>query len=297
MNKGFAYAAAAYLIWGLLPLYLKALQGIAATEILLHRMVWSLVFIGAILLIRRRWQWLDLLRQPRLLAGFTLSALLLALNWFIYIWAVQAGRVVDASLGYFINPLVNVLLGVLILKEHLRRPQWLAIAIAAGGVLWLTFSRGQLPWIALLLALTFGTYGLLRKTASLGALEGLALETAILFPLAAAALATMFLQGSSGFPAAPASIQFLALMAGPVTAIPLLLFAAGARRISLTQLGLLQYIGPTVQLLLGVLLWHEPFGTDKLIGFALIWSALALFTLESLWHQRKALPKLNPSSR
>ncbi|WP_028453716.1 EamA family transporter RarD [Chitinilyticum aquatile] len=290
MNKGYAYAAGAYLIWGLLPLYLKALHGLAAMEILLHRMVWSLVFLGAILLLRRQWQWLASLRQPRLLAGFTLSALLLALNWFIYIWAVQSGRVVDASLGYFINPLVNVLLGVLVLKERLRRTQWLAISIAACGVVWLTVSRGQLPWIALLLALTFGTYGLLRKTAHLGALEGLALETALLFPLAGTALLLMLLQGQSGFPDAPAGIKALALLAGPITAIPLLLFAAGARRISLTQLGLLQYIGPTVQLLLGVLLWHEPFGADKLLGFALIWAALLLFTAEGLWRQHNSRP-------
>ncbi|MBE9608624.1 EamA family transporter RarD [Chitinilyticum piscinae] len=292
MNRGILYATGAYLIWGLLPLYLKSLHGLPAMEILLHRMVWSLVFLGAILLLRRQWQWLQQLRNPRLLAGFALSALLLSVNWFIYIWAVQAGRVVDASLGYFINPLVNVLLGVLVLHERLRRGQWLAIALAAAGVLWLTVSIGQLPWIALILALTFGTYGLLRKTASLGALEGLALETALLFPLAATALALLLIQGQSGFISASPRIQLLALLAGPVTAIPLLLFAAGARRITLTQLGLLQYIGPTVQLLLGVLVWHEPFGAAKAAGFALIWGALLLFTFESVWQQRQSGCKL-----
>ncbi|WP_028455309.1 EamA family transporter RarD [Chitinilyticum litopenaei] len=283
MNQGIIYAAAAYLLWGLLPLYLKALQDMPALEILLHRMVWSLFFLLGILALRRQWRWLHELQNRRVLGGFLLSALLLAGNWFIYIWAVHAGRVVDASLGYFINPLVSVLLGVIILHERLRRGQWLAIALAAAGVLWLTLQAGQLPWIAIALALTFGCYGLLRKTAGLGALEGLTLETLLLFPLALLALAWLMLHGGSRFVDGPDGLRLLALCAGPVTAIPLLLFAAGARSISMTQLGLLQYLGPTVQLLLGVLLWQEPFGLAKLLGFALIWAALLLFTAEGVW--------------
>ncbi|GHD63218.1 EamA family transporter RarD [Jeongeupia chitinilytica] len=290
MQIGILYATLAFLIWGLLPVYLKALTGIPAGEILLHRMVWSLVFLGAILLVRRQWAWLGQLRQqPGLLAGFMASALLLSANWFTYIWAVQAGRVVDASLGYYINPLVNVLFGVLFLKERLRTGQWLAIGVAAAGVGWLTWQTGQLPWIALLLAVTFGTYGLLRKTASLGALEGLSLETLLLFPFAGGALLWLVGSSQAGFVTAGTNVQLLCLLAGPITAIPLLLFAAGARRIPLSLLGILQYTGPTVQLLLGVWLWHEPFGQTRFIGFALIWLAIVLYTAEGIWVRRQRL--------
>ncbi|SMC29039.1 chloramphenicol-sensitive protein RarD [Andreprevotia lacus DSM 23236] len=288
MQTGIIFGLLAYTIWGLLPLYIKSLHGIPPLEILLHRMVWSLVFLGAILIWRKHWGWLRAaFAQPRLLAGFTLSALLLSINWFTYIWAVNAGRVVDASLGYFVNPLFNVLLGVLFLHERLRRGQWGAIAVAAGGVAWLTFSLGQLPWIALVLSASFGTYGLLRKTAALGALEGLSLETLILFPLAGTALGWLFATGQAGFPHASTGVQGLALLAGPITAVPLLLFAASARRIPLSLLGLLQYTGPTLQLLLGVVLWHEPFGIDKQIGFSLIWAALVLYSIEGYWHSRQ----------
>ncbi|WP_035059230.1 EamA family transporter RarD [Andreprevotia chitinilytica] len=288
MQTGILFSLAAYIIWGLLPLYIKSLHGIGPMEILLHRMVWSLVFLGVILAWRRQWAWLKpAFSNPKLIVGFVISALLLACNWFTYIWSVNAGHVVDASLGYFINPLVSVMLGVLFLHERLRRGQWAAIAVAAAGVLWLTIATGHLPWIALLLAATFGTYGLLRKTAALGALEGLSLETLLLFPLAGSLLASLFIHGEAGFSHATTGVQFLALMAGPITAIPLLLFAAGARRIPLSLLGLLQYVGPTLQLLLGVLLWHEPFGVDKMIGFAFIWTALALYTLEGLWTTRR----------
>jgi chloramphenicol-sensitive protein RarD len=288
MQIGIIYALLAYVIWGVLPLYIKSLHGIPPFEILLHRMVWSLVFLGLILLFRRRWGWLRAVRgNPRLLMGFTASALLLCGNWFLYIWAVSAGRVVDASLGYFINPLFSVLLGVVFLHERLRPGQWVSLALAAGGVVWLTFAAGQLPWIALALAATFGGYGLLRKTAALGALEGLSLETLLLFPLAACALGYLFHTGQAGFPQASTGVQWLALMAGPVTAVPLLFFAAGARRIPLSLLGLLQYTGPTLQLLLGVLLWHEAFAADKQIGYAMIWISLALYALEGFWAGRR----------
>ncbi|WP_148715133.1 EamA family transporter RarD [Chitinolyticbacter meiyuanensis] len=287
MQTGILYALAAYLLWGLLPLFLKQLHGIPPTEVLLHRMVWSLVFLGAILAVRRHWSWLrGALRNRALLARFAASALLLAINWFTYIWAVNANRVIDASLGYFINPLISVLLGVVLLRERLRVGQWLAVAVAAAGVAWLTWLAGQLPWIALTLALSFGFYGLLRKTAQLGALEGLSLETLIFFPIAGGALAWLLGSGQAGFDSASGWVQFLCLMAGPFTAVPLLLFAAGARRLPLSLLGILQYSGPTVQLLLGIFLWHEPFGGAKALGFALIWAALALYTLEGWWASR-----------
>lgn len=289
MNAGILYAATAYAIWGIFPLYFKALQHVAPVEILMHRVVWSLAFIVALLTWRWQWAWLgDVLRRPKVLAGFAASALLLSSNWFIYIWAVNNGRVVDASLGYFINPLFNVLLGSLLLSERLRPVQWSAVALAACGVAWLTWQGGGLPWIALALAATFGLYGLLRKTAALGALDGLALETLLLFPLAAGYLVLLTQTGRSDFMTASAGTQWLLVAAGPITAIPLLLFASGARRIPLSLLGLLQYIGPTLQLLLGVWLYQEPFGGARLAGFALIWSALAVYSLEGLWQTWKA---------
>ncbi|RAS04918.1 MULTISPECIES: EamA family transporter RarD [Cupriavidus] len=291
MQLGILYALLAYLIWGLLPLYIKSLPGIAPTEILLHRMVWSLVFLGLILAWRRQWAWLgQVVRDRRLLLSFAASAALLCANWFLYIWAVSANRVVDASLGYFINPLFSVLLGVVFLHERLRRVQWLAIAVAAAGVAWLTVAAGQLPWIALGLAASFGGYGLLRKTGALGALEGLSLETLLLFPLAAAALGWLFATGQDSFTHAAPGTQWLLLLAGPVTAVPLLFFAAGARRIPLSLLGLLQYTGPTLQLLLGVWLWHEPFPAQKQVGYALIWLSLALYAAEGLWMNARQKP-------
>ncbi len=292
MRTGVIYAAAAYAIWGLFPLYFKSLHGVPPVEILMHRILWSLVFLGIVLAWRRQWAWLgSLLRRPAVLAGFTASALLLSTNWLIYIWSVNHDRVVEASLGYFINPLVNVLMGFLFLRERLRRGQWAAIALAAAGVGWLTWTAGGVPWIALALAVTFGTYGLLRKTAALGALEGLSLETMLLAPLALCGLLWLNIDGGrNSFPGAPLSTQLLLLSAGPITAIPLLMFAAGARRIPLSLLGLLQYIGPSLQLLLGVWLYHEPFGGARLAGFALIWTALALYSAEGLWRAWESRP-------
>lgn len=291
MQLGILYALLAYIIWGLLPLYIKSLAGIAPVEILLHRMVWSLVFLGLILAGRRQWAWLgQVVRDRRLLLSFAASAALLCANWFLYIWAVSANRVVDASLGYFINPLFSVLLGVVFLHERLRRVQWLAIAVAAAGVAWLTVAAGQLPWIALGLAASFGGYGLLRKTGALGALEGLSLETLLLFPLAAAALGWLFATGQDSFTHAAPGTQWLLMLAGPVTAVPLLFFAAGARRIPLSLLGLLQYTGPTLQLLLGVWLWNEPFPAQKQVGYALIWLSLALYAAEGLWMNTRQKP-------
>jgi len=284
MNPGMLYALCAYMAWGSFPIYFKSLHDIAPLEILLHRMVWALGFLLIVLAVRRQWAWLSTtLRQPKVLAGFTASALLLSTNWFVYIWAVNHDRIIDASLGYFMTPLVNVLLGFLVLGERLRRLQWAAVFVAALGVAWLTWENGHLPWIGLTLGLTFGTYGLLRKTAKLGALEGLSLETLLLFPLAVLALAVMAWNGSNSFIHAPATSQWLLVAAGPITAVPLLLFATAARRIPLSTLGLLQYITPTLQLLVGVWLYHEPFSAARLLGFAAIWIALALYSADGLW--------------
>ena len=285
MRTGILYAATAYATWGLFPIYFKALQAIPPEQIVLHRIAWSLVFLTIVLTRRRQWAWLgEVARKPKVLGGFAVSALLLSVNWLIYIWAVQNGRMVDASLGYFINPLVNVLLGLLLLRERLRPIQWTAVGLAASGVAWLTWQSGQLPWVALSLAATFGLYGLLRKTAVLGALEGLALETLLLFPFAMTWLAVLSIEHRNVFFDVP---FYLLAAAGPITAIPLLLFASAARRIPLSLLGMLQYIGPTLQLLIGIWLYHEPFGEARLAGFALTWSALAVYLLESLWQTWK----------
>ncbi|MEO8598340.1 MAG: EamA family transporter RarD [bacterium] len=299
MRSGMFFAATAYILWGLFPLYFKLLQSVPAQQILMHRIIWSLAFVLVVLAWRRQWQWLPkVFRQPKVLLGFGASALLLSTNWLIYILAVNSGRVVDASLGYFITPLVSVLFGYLLLKERLRPLQWGAIALAAAGVVWLTWHSGQLPWIGLALAASFGTYGLLRKTAALGPLEGLTLETLLLFPLALGYLTLLSLQDQNAFHSAPAATSWLLAAAGPITAIPLLLFAAGARRIPLSTLGFLQYITPTLQLLFGVWLYHEPFSGARLIGFATIWTALAIYSMEGLWQahrsrqQRKAAAAL-----
>jgi chloramphenicol-sensitive protein RarD len=283
MQLGMLFAASAYILWGLFPLYFRALQQVAPLEILLHRIAWALLFLVAVLTVRRQWGWVpQVVRQPKVLLGFAASSILLSVNWFIYIWSVNNGHVIDSSLGYFMNPLVNVLLGFVFLHERMRPLQWAAVAIAGGAVIWLTWMAGHPPYIGLALAFSFGSYGLLRKTAALGALEGLSLETILLFPFAFAYLAWLAWQGQNTFVQSALPARCLIAAAGPITAVPLLLFAAGARRIPMATLGLLQYIAPTLQLLLGVWLYGEPFGA-RAPGFFAIWAALALYSLEGLW--------------
>ena len=289
---GLVYAALAYALWGLFPIYFHALARVDAFQIVLHRSLWSFLFVWAVLVAMRRLQWVPaVVRQPRLVAQFGLSALLLSTNWLLYVWAVNHGHVVEASLGYFVTPLVNVLLGTCVLKERPRRLQWIAVAVAACGVLWLTLTLGRPPWIALGLAGSFGSYGLLRKTAPLGALEGLAVETAVLAPVALVVLAWLsaphgglpgLFAGMDG-----ATVGWL-LFAGPLTAIPLLLFAAGARRITMATLGTLQYLSPTIQFLLGVTWFGEPLQDTRLVGFVLIWLALGVYSADGfLWMRRQ----------
>jgi chloramphenicol-sensitive protein RarD len=288
MRTGIIFASLAFLSWGLFPLYFHALREVPPSQILAHRVLWSLLFLAIVLTVRRQWKWLpQVVRQPRIIGSFIGSALLLSANWLMYIWAINNGHVIDSSLGYFINPLVNIMFGYLLLKERLRRGQWAAIALAALGVAWLAWQAGTVPWIALILASTFGAYGLMRKTAALGALEGLSFETMVLFPLALVYVIWLSLHGQNGFAAASSHTRWLLLAAGPITAIPLLLFAAGARKIPLSALGLLQYISPTIQFLLGIWLFHEAFTAERLVGFLLIWSALALYAAEGLWRSRK----------
>jgi chloramphenicol-sensitive protein RarD len=287
MNSGVLFAALAYGAWGLLPIFFKQLSHVSAFEVVAHRMVWALLFLLCVLLLLKRWAWLrDLTRQPKVLAAFSVSALLLSVNWSVYVWAVQNAHVIDASLGYFILPLVNVALGYVFLKERPRRVQWLALAVAAAGVLWLTLQAGRLPWIALLLAATFGIYGLLRKLAPLGALEGLTLETLLLSPFAAGLLAWWAWHGQGALVQGHAPTMAWLLLAGPLTAIPLLLFAAGARRIPMATLGILQYISPSLQLLVGVWLYGEVLAPVRAIGFCLIWVALVVYSVDSWWSAR-----------
>lgn len=289
MRSGILSAALAFLCWGLFPIYFHALGDVPPMQILAHRVLWSLGFLMVVLLLLRQWKWLALVRQPKVFWSFVASALLLSANWLVYIWAVKNGHVLDASLGYFINPLVNIMFGFLVLKERMRPAQWCAIAIAALGVAWLTWQAGSVPWIALFLAASFGGYGLLRKTAALGALEGLSFETMVLFPFAAGYVVWLTMHGENAFLNAPSdTTRWLLVAAGPTTAIPLLLFASGARKIPLSILGLLQYLSPTLQFLLGVWLFHEAFNSTRAVGFVMIWAALALFAGEGLWRSRLA---------
>lgn len=283
MNTGLLYATLAFGIWGLFPLYFQFIAQVPPLEVVLHRSTWSLLLMLGVLAWQGRWAWLgETLRQPRRVALFAVSALLLAGNWLVYVMAVQTGRVAEASLGYFITPLVNVLLGVLVLRERLRVLQWVAVALAACAVLWLTWQAGRLPWIALTLACSFGLYGLMRKTAPLGALEGLVLENLLLAPLVLPALVWWTLTRDGVLAVGPPSQVGWLLLSGPLTAAPLLFFAGGARRLKLATLGLVQYLAPTLQLLLAVAVFHEPFSPQRLFGFALIWSALALVSADAL---------------
>ncbi|MEZ4673168.1 MAG: EamA family transporter RarD [Caldilineaceae bacterium] len=294
MNRGILYALGAYLSWGLLPLFWKALQGAAPLEILAHRVVWSVLFLLALLTVRRQWQWIrQVSRDRRVLLTFAATSVLLSVNWLTYIWAVNAGYVLESSLGYFINPLVNVVLGVVILGERMRWGQWAAVTLAAAGVIYLTVTLGTVPWIALTLALTFGVYALVRKTASLNSLEGLMVETAFMLIPALGYLFYLEWQGRGTFGHLAITHSVLLFATGVVTAVPLLLFAAGARRIPLSMIGLLQYTSPTIQFLLAIFLYHEPFSTTRLAGFVLIWTALAVYSGESLW-QRRQLNTLEP---
>ncbi|CAM3395529.1 EamA family transporter RarD [Paracidovorax anthurii] len=290
MQPGILYAMLAYAVWGVLPLYFHRVASVPALEVVMHRMLWSMALLFVVLAAQRQLAWLvRLRRQPRVVASFLLSGLLLSANWLIFVWAVHHHYVVDASLGYFILPLVNVAIGYFFLHERPRPGQWLALAVAAGGVVWLTVQAGRLPWIALVLAGTFGFYGLLRKTAALGALEGLALETALLAPLAVGGLAWLSLTGQAAWVHADAATLGWLVAAGPITAVPLLLFAAGARRIPLATMGVLQYIAPSLQLGLGVWLFGETVQPARAAGFALIWGALLLYTLEGAWRRRREM--------
>jgi len=275
---GLAYGIVAYGLWGFMPVYIKAVRAAPVLEVLCHRVVWALAFL--LLLSWWQGQIRDLrpaLRSRRTLAVLSASTVCIAVNWLVYIWAVVNGRLLEGSLGYYINPLVNVLLGVAILGERFERPVRIAVGIAAAGVLWLAVHLGQFPWIPLALATSFGLYGFLRKIAPVGPLAGLTIETALLFPLTGGYLAWAIGSGRSAFLAGNLSLDVWLLLGGPVTAVPLLFFAAAARRLPLSTLGFLQYLSPTLQFLLAVFAYGEPFDRAHAVAFALIWMAVAVF--------------------
>lgn len=283
-------AAAAFLIWGTVPVYWKQMQHIAATELIAHRIVWSLVFLVGVVAWQRGFAALRPgLGSARALGHNLLASVMLTLNWGVYVWGVNHGHVIETSLGYFLVPLCNVAVGALLLREKLRPPQWAAIALAAAGVALLLVRVGHIPWIALSLATTWTTYGLLKKKSPLGPIAGLTVETLLVFPFAAALLLWWHHTGEGALGRVDGRTQAFVLSAGVVTAVPLLLFAHGAQRIRLTTLGLLQYIGPTVQFLIGLLLYREPFDTARLQAFVLIWIGLAVYSADTLWTQRRLL--------
>lgn len=287
MNKGIWYAIGAYAFWGLFPVYWKWLHQVPALQLLSHRIGWSFLLLLAVILATQQWRvFRAAALNRRVLLIYLVAALLIAVNWLTYIWAVNAGFIVETSLGYYINPLLSVLMGVIFLRERLRPLQWLPIGMAAAGVLYLTFAYGALPWIALTLAFSFGLYGLIKKVAPLNSLHGLTLETGILFLPALAYLIYSDVAGQGAFLHTGTGSDLLLVGAGVVTTVPLLLFASAARRIPLSLVGILQYIAPTLQFLLGVLVYHEPFDQAHFIGFGIVWAALIIFGVEGFLAHR-----------
>lgn len=287
MRRGLWYAVGAYVIWGLFPIYWKELHQVPATQLLGHRIVWSFIFLIFIVIMLRQWNaFRAAVSAPRVLLIYAAAAILLAINWLTYVWAVNAGFIVETSLGYFITPLLSMVLGVVILRERLRLWQWIPVGLAAAGVLYLTFSYGSLPWIALILAFSFGLYGFVKKTAPLSSLHGVTLETGILFLPAVGYLLYTETSGQGAFLHSAMIANVLMFGAGVVTAVPLLLFASATQRIPLSLVGILQYIAPTMYFLIGVLMYGELLTAERLIGFAVIWMALIIFGVEGFLFHR-----------
>jgi len=298
MHKGILNGIAAYALWGFFPIYWKLLQQVPAMQVIGHRIGWSFILLIAFILLTKQWrEFSSRALTYKNLGIYLIAGILLTVNWLVYVWGVNAGFIVETSLGYFINPLLSVLLGVIFLRERLRPAQWIPVALAAAGVLYLTLAYGRLPWIALTLAFTFGFYGFVKKLAPLGSLYGLTLETGIVFPIALMYLAfagwihLAFVEfaNTSAFLHDGALIDLLLIGAGLVTTIPLLMFASAAKQIPLTVVGILQYIAPTLQFLIGVFIYHEPFDQSLLVGFGLVWLALIIFWAESYLANRVLL--------
>jgi chloramphenicol-sensitive protein RarD len=294
-KRGYLFGIAAYSIWGFFPLYIRVLRPAGAVEILAHRVVWSVMFVALLLTVVRRWPFLrELARRPGKLAGISLAAALIAVNWGMYIFGVNSERVVETALGYFIGPLVMVLLGVVVLRERLNPAQWTAVGIGTLAVAVLTIDYGRLPYIALTLAASFGAYSLVKKRLGLPAAEGLFVESAVLALPALAYLVWLTTRGDSTF-GHGAGHTALLVFAGAATAVPLLLFAGAANRIPMTGIGILQYIAPILQLGCGVLIFHEPMPPARLAGFALVWLALIVFTVDGLRTSRRRAANREPA--
>ena len=287
--RGLAAGTAAFAIWGLFPVYLHPLRGVPALQVIAHRITWSCLLLVAWWLLGGDLGVLRVtLARPALLARLALTATLISVNWLVYVWSVTHNHIVDTSLGYYINPLVNVLLGVIVLRERLNRAQWTAIGLAALAVLYLALLAGRPPWIAGTLAVSFSLYGFVRKIISVDALPGLTIETLLLMPLAVGYLAWCQSAGSGALTTQGAGVAALLIGSGLVTAIPLFLFAYGARALPYSTVGVLQYIAPSLQLLCGVVLYHESFGPARAAGFALIWVALLIYAVDGIWRARRA---------
>lgn len=286
MNKGMLSGIAAYAMWGFFPIYWKLLHDVPALQLLGHRIVWSFLLLLAVILVTHQWADFRLQLNARMFKVYLIAALLIGINWLTYVWAVNEGFIVETSLGYFINPLLSVLMGVIFLRERLRAGQWIPVGLAAIGVAYLTFAYGRPPWIALLLAFTFGFYGLVKKLAPLGSVFGLGLETGILFLPALVYLGWEQTGTSAAFLHSGLTADLLMIGAGVVTTIPLLMFATAAKQIPLTMIGILQYLAPTIQFLIGVFLYKEPFDASRLIGFGLVWLALIIFWVENFLAMR-----------
>lgn len=289
-RKGLLIAAGAFVLWGLMPLYWHLLKAVPSLQIVAHRVLWCAVLVAVWLLWSQGRGWFKaILAQPRLAAMLTLSGLCIGVNWGLYIWAVNAGHVVESSLGYFINPLLNVVIGTLFLRERLNPTQWVSVAITAAGVLWLTFNYGSFPWIALALATSFGIYGLIRKLAAVDSVTGLGFENSVLLLPALAYLLWAETSGQGGFFSGwGVGVDALLIFGGALTALPLIAFSFAVRRVPLSTIGLMQYIAPTLQFLIGVLVFRESFDRDRAIGFIVIWIALAIFAVDSLRRARRA---------
>ena len=288
-RRGFGFALAAYLFWGVFPLYFKALRAVDAPEILAHRVVWSAVFLAGLVTLQRRWkEYARAFGSRRSVGIYALSTTLVTINWLLYIWAVVSGHVLDASLGYFINPLVNVLLGAVFLRETLRPRQVMAVGLAAAGVVLLVLRVGRFPWLALALALSFGGYGLVRKKARIDPVVGLLVETTLIAPLAAALIGLRAWDGTGAL-GRDLSTTALLLLAGVLTAVPLIWFAHGVRSLRLATMGIIQYLAPTLQFLIAVAVFHEPFTSAHAVAFSFIWSSLAIYTWDAFFGGPKAI--------
>ncbi len=287
MNAGILYALATYILWGLFPIYWKQVAYVPAAQLIGHRIFWSFVLLIVIILATRQWGKFRAKLDAKSLKSHGLAALLLSVNWLTYVWAVNNGFIVESSLGYFINPLLSVLLGMIFFKEKLRPIQWIPLGLATIGVLYLSFAYGRLPWIALTLAFSFAFYGLLKKKSTLGSLYGLTLETGIMLIPALAYLAYAASTGEGAFLQIDQRTDYFLMGAGVVTTIPLILFAKAAQRIPLTMIGLMQYIAPTGQFLIGVLLYKEGFSATQAIGFGIVWTALIFFWIEGWWSRKR----------